>query len=210
MVAMPIPPSGQGSEAPGKPAKNRAMPATANAQEPATAIGTCASQGTVEASGTAKVPSMVTGATSGPATTLAGNEYTANWGCRATMTGPHKSCADNGTAIPAASHGGTQPGNQEAMRRASRMMPRVARTESRKPTLVPRKGSKKSKRMVAAHRKLSDRPRSPEESAATPTNPITAARSTLGSGPTRTTKAASPVAAMLAATGRGIRKLRAR
>ena len=56
--------------------------------------------------------------------------------------------------------------------------------------------------MVARQRKVRDRPRKPPTKAASPTVPMTAARRTLGSGPTKTTKAARPHAAKAPASGR--------
>ena len=70
MAMTPAGPSAHGSAAPGKWAKNRAIPATAPAQTPATATGTTANHGKRVAIGTAMVPKMVTGAINGPATTL--------------------------------------------------------------------------------------------------------------------------------------------
>ncbi|MCP1414201.1 hypothetical protein J3D46_003467 [Paenarthrobacter sp. A20] len=78
IAIIPIGPSAQGKAAPGKPAKNRASPATIPAQVPATAIGTTASQGRTVASGAAIVPKIVTGATKGPAATLAIRAYGVN------------------------------------------------------------------------------------------------------------------------------------
>jgi hypothetical protein len=65
MVTSPKIPSGQGSEAPGSPAMNLAVPATPELKVPATAISAVAAQGKWETRGTAAVPSSVTGATSG-------------------------------------------------------------------------------------------------------------------------------------------------
>ncbi|KIA73361.1 hypothetical protein ANMWB30_22880 [Arthrobacter sp. MWB30] len=80
MAATPAWPSAQGIVAPGKPAKNLATPATVAAHPPATATGTTANQGAITANGTASVPMMVTGATKGPATTLAMRAYGVNCG----------------------------------------------------------------------------------------------------------------------------------
>ncbi|MDI2032961.1 hypothetical protein PJL15_00045 [Paenarthrobacter nitroguajacolicus] len=80
MAAIPAGPSAHGSAAPGRPAKNLETPATAAAHPPATATGTTASQGANAVNGTAMVPRMVTGATKGPATTLAMNAYGVNCG----------------------------------------------------------------------------------------------------------------------------------
>lgn len=74
MVAIPVRPSGQGSAAPGSPAKNRAMTATIPALAPAMAIGMAASQGTNGTIGTAMVPRIVTGGTNGAATTFVSSE----------------------------------------------------------------------------------------------------------------------------------------
>lgn len=71
IAAIPTGPSAQARAAPGNPEKNRATPATIPAQVPATAMGTTASQGSAVARATAIVPKIVTGATKGPATTLA-------------------------------------------------------------------------------------------------------------------------------------------
>ena len=89
MVRSPNGPSGQGSAAPGNPAVIRAVPATPALKVPATAIRTVASHGAATTSGTAAVPSNVTGATSGAAIRFASSEYVENWGCRSTTTGPH-------------------------------------------------------------------------------------------------------------------------
>ncbi len=107
MVAAPNGPSGQGRAAPGRAAKNLATPATPAAQTPATAMGTTAAHGTSGTNGTAAVPRMVTGATSGAATMFASRAKDENWGCSRTITGPQKSWAERGTASPAASQRGT-------------------------------------------------------------------------------------------------------
>ncbi|GAA3279999.1 hypothetical protein AAU01_20940 [Paenarthrobacter aurescens] len=71
MDTIPGGPSAHGTAAPGRCAKNLANPATTPAQVPAIPMGTTASHGRVAAKGTARVPKIVTGATNGPATTLA-------------------------------------------------------------------------------------------------------------------------------------------
>lgn len=80
MAATPTGPSAHGNAAPGKPAKNLATPATNPAQVPATAMGTTASQGRAVVRGTAIVPKIVTGATKGPAATLAISANVVNCG----------------------------------------------------------------------------------------------------------------------------------
>lgn len=202
MDTTPAGPSAHGMAAPGRWAKNRAMPATTAAQAPATAMGTAATPGKTATSGTARVPKIVTGATNGPAATLAIRAYGVNCGWSATITGPHKSCAASGTAIPVASHRGTIGGIQEAIRLASTTMPRVATTDRRNPALKAIAGSTSKRMMVARQRNVRDRPRRPPTKAATPTVPITAARSTLGSGPTMRTNAARPQPAKAPASGR--------
>lgn len=202
MADTPAGPSAQGRAAPGKWAKNRATPATAPAHPPATATGTTASHGKTTASGTATVPKIVIGATNGPATTLAISAYGVNCGWRATMTGPHSNWADSGTANPAASQRGTIEGIHDAIRLASKTIPKVARTDRRNPTFAAMPGSSSNSMMVARQRKVRDRPRKPPTKAASPTVPMTAARRTLGSGPTMTTKAARPHAAKAPASGR--------
>ncbi len=202
MADTPAGPSAQGRAAPGKWAKNRATPATAPAHPPATATGTTASHGKTTASGTATVPKIVIGATNGPATTLAISAYGVNCGWRATMTGPHSNWADSGTANPAASQRGTIEGIHDAIRLASKTIPKVARTDRRNPTFAAMPGSSSNSMMVARQRKVRDRPRKPPTKAASPTVPMTAARRTLGSGPTMTTKAVRPHAAKAPASGR--------
>lgn len=125
------------------------------------------------------------------------------------MTGPHSSWADKGTATPAAIHLGTRAGIQEAIRRAKSTIPRVASTDSRNPTFALIAGSSSNSSAVATQRKVSERPRRPPTMAASPTAPMTAARKTLGSGPTMTTKPASPQAANAPASGRDSRNDRA-
>lgn len=71
MVAAPNTPSGHGRAAPGRAAKNLATPATPAEKTPATAMGTAAIHGANGTTGTAAVPRMVTGATSGAATMFA-------------------------------------------------------------------------------------------------------------------------------------------
>ncbi len=128
------------------------------------------------------------------------------------MTGPHNSWADRGTDTPAASHPGIPGGAHPAMRPASRTIPRVARTERRKPTLEPNVGSNNNRAMVAQQRNDKARPLEPPAKAITPMQPITAALSTLGSEPTNTTKAPNPARAVAPAMGRGslIRRARTR
>ena len=74
MVNSPGTPSGHGSEAPGRPAMNLAVPATPLQKVPETAIRAVAAHGAGTTKGTAAVPSSVTGATSGAATTFATSE----------------------------------------------------------------------------------------------------------------------------------------
>lgn len=95
------------------------------------------------------------------------------------------------------------------MRAASSTIPSVARIESRNPTLAAIAGSSSSRMVVARQRKVKERPRRPPVKAANPTAPMTAARKTLGSGPTIMTKAKRPHAAKIPAAGRGSRKHRA-
>ena len=95
------------------------------------------------------------------------------------------------------------------MRLANNTMPRVARTESRKPKETERAGCQRRSEVQATQRNVSDLPRSPAVRAASPTTPMTAARRTLGSGPTITTKPARPHAARAPAIGRESRKVRA-
>lgn len=208
MVSSPAAPSGHGSDAPGSCEVNLAVAATPALKVPATAIRAVAGQGAGITRGTAAVPRSVTGATKGEAITLASSEYVENWGCSSTMTGPHINCADNGTATPAATQRGMNTGIQSMMRRPRTMIPRVARTDSRNPKLDPSPGSISSSPITARHRKLSPRPDRPPASAVTPTAPISAARSTLASGPTSTTNRQSPAPASTAAGARGRRRLR--
>ncbi len=209
MAATPDGPSAHGIVAPGKAAKNLATAATAAAHPPATATGTTASPGANAASGTAIVPTMVTGATKGPATTLAMSAKGVNCGWSATMTGPHSSWAEKGTATPAATHLGTREGIQDATRLARSTIPRVASTDRRNPTFAAMVGSRSNRIAAATQRKVRERPRKPPTKAARPTAPITAARMTLGSGPTMATNPIRPPAAIMAANGRDSRRDRA-
>ncbi|MCP1414202.1 hypothetical protein J3D46_003468 [Paenarthrobacter sp. A20] len=92
---------------------------------------------------------------------------------------------------------------------ASSTIPSVARTDKRNPTLAAMAGSSNSRIVVARQRKVKDRPRNPPVRAAKPTAPMTAARKTLGSGPTITTNDNRPHAANAPAAGRTSRKQRA-
>lgn len=71
IVSSPGIPSGHGNVEPGSLAKNQAVAATPALKVPATAIIATASHGAATSSGTAAVPSRVTGATIGAAATLA-------------------------------------------------------------------------------------------------------------------------------------------
>ena len=88
-------------------------------------------------------------------------------------------------------------------------MPRVASTESRNPKLVASAGWASSSPITARHRKLRPRPGRPPARATSPMAPITAARSTLASGPTISTKSPSPARPRTAASARLNRRLRA-
>src|SRR6478609_6112978 len=199
MVSSPNTPSGQGGAAPGRPAVNRATAATPPAKKPATPIRTADSQGARGRSATAAVPRMVTGATSGATRTLASSEYVENCGWSITMTGPHSTWADRGTATAAAAQRGTLAGNQPMTQRPSTMMPRVASTESRNPKLTPSSGSTSSRAITARQRKLSPRPARPPAREANAMAPISDALSTLASGPTMRTNRPRPVSATAAA-----------
>ena len=168
-----------------------------------------AAAGTAGRRATAAVPRSVTGATSAAAATFAGKAYAPNCGCSSTIAGPQKSWADRGTATPAAAQRGTGGGSQSMMRRPATTIPSVARTESRNPKLVARTGSASSRPMTATHSRLSPRAARPKATDARPMLPMSAARSTLGSGPTMRTNSPSPARLAAAAAGRGRRSVRA-
>lgn len=104
---------------------------------------------------------------------------------------------------------GTREGIQEARRLARSTIPSVASTDRRNPAFAAMVGSRSNRIAVATQRNVRERPRRPPTMAANPTAPMTAARTTLGSGPTMRTNPARPHAAMAAANGRDSRSDRA-
>ncbi len=171
--------------------------------------GDSAAAGMMGRRAAAAVPRSVTGATSAAAATLAGRAYTPNCGCNKTIAGPQKSWADRGTATPAAAQRGTAAGSQSMMRRPVTTIPSVARTESRNPKLAARTGCASNRPMTARHSRLSPRPARPKARDVRPMPPMSAARSTLGSGPTMRTNSPSPARLVAAAAARGSRSVRA-
>ncbi len=149
------------------------------------------------ASSAAAKPSTVTIATTGATTRLAGNEMRLT---RATIN-TSSGAVNNPAAAQTAAADATGSGQPRALscsdqRPPTTTMPVVAATDSAKPRSRASPGSiARRNSTVAASAGAACLVR-PAASASSVTAPITAARSTLGCGPTRTTNPASPTPAM--------------
>ncbi len=118
---------------------------------------------------------------------------------RATISGSVTTNAAADTArISAGTRGHRRSRNQSAQLGASRINPPVAITDSANPALTASSGATASNPITAPHRAGSACLRRPVSSARTVTEPIAAARSTLGSGRARITNTTTAPAAVAA------------
>jgi hypothetical protein len=143
----------------------------------------------------ARKPSTVAGGTNGPAAALASTPTTLTWPEMAATTGRVARCAASGTASDSAKTLGIHRLSRTVHPGAQPMMPALASTDNVKPTERLRNGSIMIKITVARQRLRRPARRPPEPRAARATNPIAAARRTLGSvrqSPTKITTPATP------------------
>ena len=134
------------------------------------------------------------GPTSGAATTFATTPTRLTCPEMAVTTGWVASCAAIGTVTASASHRGAHA-SSPAHRSAHRMIPALAQTDSTNPTDRHSHGSTSNRPTTAHDRYRSPCRAPPQPSAASPTTPIAAARSTLGSARQSSTNATTPTTA---------------
>ncbi len=158
------------------------------AQAPATIPARWLSGTQTSATSPPTKPATVAGATAGAASRLATTATREICPEIAAMAGVHTSWAAIGTAIASAHHRGIHRSRRRANGGASSKIPAVAVTERMKPADRESHGSRNNSPTTAQARARTP-PRAPKPSAATPTAPIAAARTTLGSGRASSTKA---------------------
>ena len=137
-------------------------------------------------------PSTVAGPTAGATTRLAATATRLTWPERAATRGVHASWAAAGTATASASHRGSHRASASRQPGASSRMPAVARTDSAKPIEVASAGSTSSRHTTATPSARVPRCRPCTPIASSPTDPIAAARTTLGSVRASSTNPAMP------------------
>lgn len=133
----------------------------------------------------------------GAAITFASTPTAGMPGSSRSSSGPHASCAASATASGRRSQRGIRSRRPRAPSSgvASSRMPAVATTDSANPGCSACHGSARSSTITAAPRAGRATARLPPKPEASTTTAITAARCTLGSGPTTKTKQASAAAA---------------
>lgn len=194
--AIPPPrPPGQPTVAPGTPAPVRATAAINATGNAATCASRAAALGHTGATSSTRNPSTVAGTTANSASRLHGTATRLTRSVNVTTTGPHTACAAHGTATAAATLAG-QPrrANARVQWGARSSSAPVASTDSTKPKLRASPGSTSSRTSAAPASAEGPCRRRPVNSAAKVTSPMTAARSTLGSGRASTTKASTAAA----------------
>ena len=139
-------------------------------------------------------PRMVAGPTAGAASRLAATATRLTWPEMAATTGVQAIWAAAGTAITSATGLGSQPAMASRHPGARNRIPAVASTDSTNPKEIASHGSTSSRMRTATPSARVPRRRPLEPIAMSPTEPIAAARSTLGSVRATTTKAAMPSA----------------
>src|SRR3954468_11739541 len=190
-IARPPAPVGQARPAPGSAEPLRATSTSHAAGNPASHASAEASAGSGAATRAQAMPARVAGATAGAANRLARTAYGVSWPNVATITGVQASWAAAGTATAAASGCGIVRPSRAVHAGATVTIAAVASTDIAKPGDRARNGSMTTRASTAADTAGRARPRRPVTPASSTTRPITAARSTLGDGRTRTTNPSS-------------------
>jgi len=187
-TAAPAKPPTQASRAPGNPAKKLATAAIQAEGTQAIAAITRPSMGATGKATHATNPTTVAIGDAGSARALASTPYSGKEGLSRMRIGWQASCAASGTAIDSESQRGRMRSSCREMGAVSVISPAVAMTESANPMSRASHGSKVSIAIMV--RPTTDSPctgRPPADVART-TAAMTADRSTLGCGVTRTTK----------------------
>ncbi len=184
----PCHPANQATDPPGTSDAFRPTVISQPTSGPDSSTSTRAAPWWTGATTAASTPSTVAGATTGAATRLATTDTRLIRPEIATTSGAVTTLAAIGTASASASPIGTPRSRRAAAHRGARSTSAaVATTDNANPGSTPSAGSyRTSTTTVAANAGNADRSR-PSTSANNATAPITAARSTLGSGPARTT-----------------------
>lgn len=186
--AAPPHPVGQSRAAIGRLAPTRATTATHAVARPATHASAPAPAGHTGASRVTRTPRTVAGATAGATSRFAGTATRDTCGAKSTITGAHTVCAAAGTATAWATPGGNQRPSTRAQPGATSSRAAVASTDRAKPNDRDNHGSTASSTVAATARAGTPRLGCPTARPTRATAPITAARSTLGSGRATTTK----------------------
>jgi len=196
--APPTPP-GQGSAAPGVRAERSATQTIQRSGQSHARSNTSATHGQSGTTRAAASPSTVTAAMTGTTNRLAGSEMRLTRSTIRSSTGAvHKPAAADTAVAVARRAGHPRLLRFSAQDPATTIIPAVAATESAKPRSRASAGSKPhSSNTVPASAGMACRAR-PVPNASRVIAPMTAARRTLGCGPTRTTKPARASAAIMA------------
>ncbi len=137
-------------------------------------------------------PSTVAGPTAGAASRFATTATSETCPEMAATSGVQASWAASGTAIASAAHRGSHRFNRSRHPGANQRMPAVASAESAKPGETASHGSTSSRSSTAAPRARGPRRRPWVPMPSRATDPITAARRTLGSGRASSTNPRTP------------------
>ncbi len=192
-------PPGHATVAPGTSAPIRATAMIHAAGSAATCTSATATGGHNDAASSARNPSTVAGATASSASRLQGTATRLTRAVNVTTTGAQTAWAAHGSATATASaRGQPRRTRASAQRGASSSNAAVASTDRMKPKLRARCGANRIRTRAAAASADGPCRRRPKNRAASVTRPMSAARSTLGSGRARTTK---PRTATTPATG---------
>ncbi len=187
-------PDGQPSAADGSAADRCATAITQSAHQVA-AVPTGRPSGTqTEDSRPPPRPSTVAGATTGAASRLATTATRLTWPEIAATTGVHASCAASGTDSASAAHRGSHRHSASRQPGARNTIPAVASTDSANPTSPASHGSNSISTSTASPSARGPRCRPLLPMPTSATEPITAARSTLGSGRASSTNPTTPTA----------------
>lgn len=191
----PPTPSGQGRSAPGRDAVSAATAAIHDAGTHANHSRMPCAHGSGAAMQASR-PAMVATGAAGAASRFASTPYADSCGEISTMRGPQTSCAASGTDSASASQAGIQRDRPAASGRASVRSAVVAATDSAKPSSNASQGSVMSSTATAALTRESPALARPVSRASIAIPAMVAARTTLGSGVTSTTKQHSSAAAI--------------
>ena len=137
-------------------------------------------------------PSTVAGATAGAAAMLATTATRLTSPDKPATTGVQASCAARGTATASAAQRGSHRPSRSRNAGARNRIPAVASTDRAKPGDTTSHGSTSSSTTVATPRARAPRARPWRPSDSSATEPIAAARTTLGSGRASTTNPTTP------------------